>query len=111
MERGEQGKLHGGQRDGLAVVRDLQSVRLECQETAAAVLVRPAGSSQDGLDAGHQLPRAVRFTDIVVGTQLEPQQAIDLLDPCRGHDDGHLGAAAHLATDAQPVLTRQHEVE
>src|SRR4029453_1412089 len=40
-----------------------------------------------------------RLADVVVRAELQPEQAIDLLDPGGQHDDGAVGAGARLAQD------------
>src|SRR5687768_1787667 len=37
------------------------------------------GAAQDGLDAGDDLARAERLADVVVGAELEAEQAVDLV--------------------------------
>ena len=74
---------------------------------------RPAvGPPQDGPDPRHQLARAERLRDVVVGAELEAEHAVDLVVP-RG-DEQDLPGAARLvsflratANNAQQQLTRE----
>jgi len=72
----------------------------------AAARARP---SQDGLDPRGQLARRERLGDIVVGSDLEPGDAIGHVVTGREHDHRHLATdpAAHL----EPVDSGQPDVE
>jgi hypothetical protein len=49
--------------------------------------------------------------DIVIGAELEPHDAVDLLAPGGEHDDRHLRTCAQLAAQRQTVFPGQHQVE
>src|SRR5438128_75626 len=63
---------------------------------------------------GHQLVRAERLREIVVGTKLEARYALCLLRARGDHDDGHgrgLAVRANYAADLETVDVRQHEIQ
>ena len=76
-----------------------------------AGLGRPVGPAQDGADAGDELARAERLGQVVVGTELEPEQLVELVVARREHDDRDRRVAAQLAGDVEAVEPGQAEVE
>ncbi len=72
---------------------------------------RHAAATQDGLDACHQLAGAEGLAHIVVRAQIEADQAVDLLDARRHHDDRHIGERAQLAADVEAVAPGQHQIQ
>jgi hypothetical protein len=58
---------------------DRQSQRLRLQRAMGH-------ATKNGLHPGDDLRRAGRLADVVIRSELEPEQAVDLLDP-RGDDD------------------------
>ena len=70
-----------------------------------------AAATQHRFDPGHHLAGAVGFADVVVGAEFEAEQAVDLFDPGRDHDDRHAGEFADLFADVHAVFPRQHQVE
>ena len=44
-------------------------------------------AAKHGLDAGNNLARAEGLADVVVGSQLQAEETVDLFDPGRDHDD------------------------
>jgi hypothetical protein len=69
------------------------------------------GTAQVRLHARGDLARAVRLADVVVGADLQPERAVDLVDAAAHHDDRHRGEAAQLVADLQPVEARQGDVQ
>ena len=67
-------------------------------------------ATQKRAHAGNKLARAKRLDQIVVGTQLQADDAVLDLSLCRKHDDGHVGVVADGAAHALARNTRQHEV-
>ena len=61
------------------------------------------GSPQDGPHPRHQFPRRERLDQIVVGAQLEPENAIDLVVARGEEQDRHLAASADVAADVEAV--------
>ena len=74
-------------------------------------LERPVGPAQDGPDAGHELARAERLGQVVVGTELEAEQLVELVVTGREHDDRDRRVAAQLAGHVEAVEPGQPEVE
>ena len=70
-----------------------------------------APAAQDRLDARHQLARAEGLADVIVGAEVETDEAVDLLDARRHHHDRHVAEAAELAADLEPVAAREHQVQ
>jgi hypothetical protein len=72
-------------------------------------LARPA---EHGRHPQHQLPRAERLGHVVVGAQLEAENAIFLLAERGEHHDGQLGRlTAEPPADLQTTEAGQHQVE
>jgi len=71
-------------------------------------VIRPA---QDGADAGQQLTRVERLGEVVVGAELQADDAIRLLPHSCQHDDRHFALAAQPTSQIEPGLARQHQVE
>jgi hypothetical protein len=112
-EEREQVELLGGQLDRLAgdgdVVRLLVEHHVAEREGAVALLrLRPA---EDRLHPRDELARRERLGQIVVGADLEPDDAIGLLVARGEHEDRHLRAHADVAADLEAVLARQADVE
>ena len=62
-------------------------------------------------DAGEQLAEAERLHDVVVGAELEPDDAVDLVAARRDDDDRHVRRGAEPAAHLEAVDVRQPEVE
>ena len=77
-------------------------------ELAGAVARRPP---QHGAHPGDQLAQAVRLGDVVVGTDLEADDRVDLGALGGHHDDRHLAALAELPAHVDAADPRQHHVE
>mmetsp|Transcript_16163 Transcript_16163/g.30510 ORF Transcript_16163/g.30510 Transcript_16163/m.30510 type:complete len:366 (-) Transcript_16163:133-1230(-) len=112
----EQLEVHARQRGGGAVgvgEPALQQVQREAVEVVEARLPGPvlAGAAGDGLDAGQQLARVEGLAEVVVGTQLQADDAVGLVGAGGQHDDGHLGAAAHRLAQREAFGVGQHHVE
>ena len=65
----------------------------------------------DGADPRRQLAPAERLGDVVVGAELEPEDAVELVATGGEHDDRDGPALAQLAADVTAVDVRQAEVE
>ena len=68
-------------------------------------------AAQQRAGAGDQLARAERLDQVVVGAQLQADDAIFDLALSGKHDDGHIGVVADGAADALAGDAREHEVE
>ena len=69
---------------------------------------RPA---QHTPDAGHELLRAERLGDVVVGSKLEPHQLVRLLAAGGQHDDRDVAITPQRPSHIEAVLTGQAQVE
>src|SRR5262245_37265447 len=88
----EQLELPEREAGAFAIDRRLVGVEVDAQSPALEDLVRqrevlPVGSPQDGPYPRHQFPRRERLGDVVVGAELETEDAIDLLRARRQHDN------------------------
>jgi len=64
------------------------------------------------MDAGEQFARVEGLGQVVVGTDLEADDAVHILDLGREHDDRRqVVGGTQAAADRQAVLARQHQVE
>ncbi len=78
----------------------------------AGLLVRlHVGPAQNRLDAAHELARREGLGHVVVGAELESQDAVDLVAPRRQHDDRDAGLSAQISGDVEAGLPGQHDVE
>jgi hypothetical protein len=75
----------------------------------AALLLCPA---QMRSDPGHQLSRPERFGDVVVGSDLQSEDDVDLVVLCAEDDHRHpMARPADLAAHVKPREVRQDEIE
>ena len=102
----------------VAVERPRREVQRVRSERDRSFLGRRAGHAalavppQYRVNAGDQLARIERLRQIVVGTHLEADDAIDVLALRRQHDDRHrFAGAAQPAADGESVFAGQHEVQ
>ena len=65
----------------------------------------------DGPDARQELTEAEGLHDVVVGTELEPDDAVDLLGTRGDHDDRDVGTCPQLAAHVEAVAVGETEVE
>jgi len=113
-EGGEQVELPRSQPEIAVRDRCLPPARIDAQGPnlhRPAAACRRLGSTEDGLDPGDERPGVERLRDVVVGTQLETDDRVDVIVAGRQHEHGGIAAATDLATDLQPVDLRQHEVQ
>src|SRR6476659_9230310 len=66
---------------------------------------------QHRADPRHQFPELARLCDVVVGAELEPNDAVDRARGRRQHDDGDIDATLEVADDRKPVFLGHVEVE
>ena len=114
-QRGEQLELAGREVDLLAGDHDLVAGHVDGELAELEHLALGLGigvhAAQQRTGAGDQLARAERLDQIVVGAQLQADDAV--LDLALGgeHDDGHVGVVADGAADTLARDAREHEVE
>src|SRR3954471_2726136 len=68
-------------------------------------------ATQDDVDARDQLPGAERFCDVIVATDLEPKNAVDLIVPCRKKQNRNVGGFADLPADVETIEFRHSDIE
>ena len=89
-----------------------ERVDLEVADLDAGLLGGPAfDAAQDRLDAAHELARGERLGDVVVGAELEAEDAVDLVAARGQHDDGDVGGGAQVRAMSSPDLPGKHDVE
>ena len=89
-----------------------QRIDLQVADGDAGLLVRlHVRSAQNRLDAADELARRERLGHVVVGAELEAQDAVDLVAARRQHDDRDAGVRAQVAGDVEAGLAGQHDVE
>ncbi len=71
----------------------------------------PRDPAQHGPDSRHELSRAERFGQIIVGAHLEADHPIDLLAPGRQHDDGNPVQRPDAPQHLETGKLRQHDVQ
>ena len=71
----------------------------------------PPRPAKDSLYASNNLSWAEGFGNVVVGTHLQANQLIGLVDARRQHDDWHVGVATNRASHLHAVHFRHHQVE
>ena len=80
-----------------------------------AALRAGAGSGalllEHGADPGQQLAQLAGLGQVIVGAELEADDAVDRARSCGQHDDRYRGLLLELADDRKPVLLRHVEVE
>ena len=69
------------------------------------------GPPEDGADPRDDLACAERLDHVVVGAELEADDAVGLLAAGGQHDDRHPGALPELAADVEPGPVGKHHVE
>ncbi len=96
------------------------AVRLENMQAQGSGIdaVAPSGlrlehqaAPQDGPHAGHELARVERFGQIVVGAQLQADDAVDVLAARRQHQHGGQVLLAQQSQHVEAAEARQHHIE
>jgi hypothetical protein len=72
---------------------------------------RAARAAQEGPQARNHLAARERLHDVVVGAELESDDAVGLRAAGREHDDRHLRPAAQLAAEVAPVAVGKGDVQ
>ena len=117
----EHREFAGGECDQLAFLRETAQRQVEFEgaegdglrfqgRRARCFLRRTA--AQHRVHARQQLARVERLGQVVVGADLEADDAVDVLHLGGEHDDGRtVAGGAQPAADRQAILARQHQVE
>ena len=107
----------------LAVQPDFEARAVDDQRAVVKDLfvgaVERGGPAQLCVDPREQLPHGERLGDVVIRSDLEPEQLISLFDARRQHDDRHparlVGAlqlpAEGEAVDVRQIQVQDHEIE
>ncbi len=74
-------------------------------------VVRSVRPPQDRLHPADELSGRERLGHVVVGAELQAEDAVDLVAPGRQHDDRHVGLLTDVAREVETALARQHHVE
>ncbi len=99
---------------GLAAHSHLVRLAVDLQiahHHALTRIARALGATQDGLHAADELARRERLGHVVVGTELQAEDAVDLVPSSRQHDDRHVGVLPDVAREVEAALAGQHHVE
>jgi hypothetical protein len=112
---GEQVELQAGQHHRRAVRFDLAADRVDHQTVEPQRRV-PLGANttvpaQHRLDPGRHFPRTERLGHVVVRTDAQPDELVNLLRPCSDQDDVGIAEGAQLPEHLQPVNSRQHDIQ
>ncbi len=117
-QRPQDAELGNGQGHGILTPLRLPALGIEGQ---AAVLQRrrgtldlgrsPAHPAQDRHHAGDHLARAKRLRDIIVGAELDAEDAIDLVVARGEEKDRQIALAAQAPADLDPIHPRHVDVE
>ena len=113
----QQQEFLGGELDLVAVDLHDMAVDVHRQHAVGQAAVGRRGAmraAQQRADAGHHFVRAERLGDVVVGAELEPDDAIGFLGLRRQHDDRDrrgVGVGPDRAAQLQAVEPGQHQVE
>ena len=116
----EQIKLHRRQVHGLPLLE--HTARMSFQDDVIhmvlgrygrRILFTPLelGAPKNGLDAGHQFPGIERFPQIIISTDLQANNAIDLIAPRGQHQYRYIALLADLSEHFEPAAPRQHNIQ
>ncbi len=120
-EHFQQREFSGGQRDPGAGFGQAAGAEVEPEVPELDGLIRVAGCArrcrrwlpaQHGLDACHQFARIEGFGHVVIGSDLESDDAVNVVTLGCEHDDGHrFATAAQPPADRQSIFSGQHQVK
>src|SRR5689334_4606375 len=113
QQEGEQVELHAGELDLVAAHRDGPARMLEDEVADLDQVLTVLGlrAAQNGAHAGNELAGREGLRHAVVGAELEPGDAVDLLVPGGDDHDRQSGGAADSPTDVEAVGVGQLQVE
>ena len=110
-QRRQQLEFDRGERHPGAVVDRLEAVPVQGQAALGRGLGGVTGAAQHRLDPRHHFPGAERLADVVVGADLQAQQAVHLFHPGGDHQNRHLRETADRLAHFHAVAVGQHQVE
>ncbi len=123
VQEGDEQRIFAfGQRD-LGAGRGGEAARAEAQpppaELVAAAFVvargnraRPVQPPQHRTHAGEKLPQVERFRHVIVGAELEADDAVDLIATVAGcDDDRHVATRSELAQQVETVLEAEPKIQ
>lgn len=116
-EHGEELELELRERQRAVSEAGVAGTKVQQQRTDAELLAlggHRLRAPQHRTDAREQLARVEGLAEIVIGAELEPDDAVDVVSPRGEHEDRrplHGRLRAHLLAQLEAVLARQHEVE
>ena len=104
-----------GQRAGLVIDPRLARVAIDFQpakaQGGAGALALAARPAQHGANPRQQFACLERLRQIVVGAQLQADDAVGLIAARGQHHHRQVRAAAYLPAHVEAIAVRQHEVE
>ena len=68
-------------------------------------------AGQMGLDSRHHLARAERLCNIVVSTETQAADLVDIVFLCGDHDDRCVFRLSDLLADLKSIHSRQHQIQ
>jgi hypothetical protein len=104
-------QVHGAAVNGHRVPLDVHHQRAVAEQASR---VGPLRAAKQRADARDDFVRAEWLGDVVIGSQLEPDDAVGFLGAGGEHDDRHGRGGrigAQRAADFQPVEAGQHQVQ
>jgi len=110
----EEVELLRRQAEPLPVPLDLARARVDGEPVELDALGGAGGrsrASEHRLDARRELTRRERLRHVVVGAELEADDAIGLLSARGEHDHGQVAAGADPSAQREPVGAGKHHVE
>ena len=115
----EQRELHGREHHRRAGAQDHAAPEIERDVVHAELLGRAGhagvgaalGAAQDRADASHQLARVEGLGEVVVGAELEADDAVHVVAPRREHQHGDPGRGPDGAEHVEAVESGQHHVQ
>ena len=109
-------ELEGGDLDRFAVGENLARARDRCatpftSRRASGFRRTRFQPAQNRANAGGQLSRVERLGQVVVGAELQADDAVHIFAAGREHDDRHFAFLAQAAQDFEAIHARQHHVQ
>ena len=88
-----------------------RNIEHEVARTKRFEIARGRMAAQHGADARHQLARAERLGDVVIGAQLEADELVGFVVARGEHDDREVTRSADGPRDVEPVEPGQSKIE